>query len=59
MNHAAEIGADAIVTTEKDAVRMTRIDRSDVPVLFLRIEVNFLEGADEFRRCIDAITFKT
>ena len=59
VNHAAELGADAIVTTEKDAVRMTRIDRSDVPVFFLRIEVNFLEGADEFRRCIDEITFKT
>ena len=59
MVHGVELGADAIVTTEKDAVRMTRIDRSDVPVFFLRIEVNFLEGADEFRRCIDEITFKS
>ena len=59
VNHAVELGADAIVTTEKDAVRMTRIDRSDVPVYFLRIEVAFLEGAEEFRRCIDEITFKS
>ena len=58
VNRAHELGADAVLTTEKDAVRMTRIDRRAVPVLFLRIEVNFLEGADEFRRCISEITFK-
>ena len=58
VNRAQEIGADAVVTTEKDAVRMTRIDRRAVPVLFLRIEVKFLDGADEFRRCVNEITFK-
>lgn len=58
VNEAQECGAAAIVTTEKDAVRMTRIDRCAVPVLFLRIEVHFLDGADEFRRCVEEITFK-
>ena len=58
VNRAQEIGADAVLTTEKDAVRMTRIDRRAVPVLFLRIEVNFLEGADEFRRCVNEIIFR-
>ena len=58
VNRAQEIGADAVVTTEKDAVRMTRIDRRAVPVLFLRIEVKFLDGAEEFRRCVNEITFK-
>ncbi len=58
VNRAQEIGADAVVTTEKDAVRMTRIDRRAVPVLFLRIEVKFLDGADEFRRCVNEITFR-
>ncbi|MBR1608687.1 MAG: tetraacyldisaccharide 4'-kinase [Kiritimatiellae bacterium] len=58
VNNAQELGADAIITTEKDAVRMTRIDRCAVPVLFLRIEVTFLDGADEFRRCVEEITFK-
>ena len=58
VNRAQELGADAVVTTEKDAVRMTRIDRRAVPVLFLRIEVQFLDGADEFRRCVNEITFK-
>lgn len=58
VNRAQEIGADAVITTEKDAVRMTRIDRRAVPVLFLRIELVFLDGADEFRRCVNEITFK-
>lgn len=58
VNRAQELGADAVVTTEKDAVRMTRIDRRAVPVLFLRIEVNFLDGAEEFRRCVNEITFR-
>ena len=59
VNRAQELGADAVLTTEKDAVRMTRIDRRAVPVLFLRIEVVFLDGADEFRRCVNEIIFKT
>ena len=58
VNRAQELGADAVITTEKDAVRMTRIDRCDVPVLFLRIEVNFLGGQEEFQRCIKEITFQ-
>ena len=58
VNRAQELGADAVLTTEKDAVRMTRIDRRAVPVLFLRIEVVFLDGADEFRRCVNEIIFR-
>lgn len=58
VNEAAELGADAVVTTEKDAVRMVRADHCDVPVWFLRIEMRFLGGEDEFRRCINEITFR-
>lgn len=57
VNEAQELGADAVVTTEKDAVRMTRIDRCAVPVYFVRIEVKFLNGVEEFQRCISHITF--
>ena len=53
---AKEAGADAIITTEKDAVRMTRIDKCSVPVYFVRIEVCFSAGIDEFNRCINEIT---
>lgn len=57
VNEAQELGADAVVTTEKDAVRMTRIDRCAVPVFFMRIEVQFVSGIEEFQRCISQITF--
>ncbi len=57
VNQARELDADAIITTEKDAVRMTRIDRCAVPVYFLRIEVEFVNGREEFQRCINQITF--
>ncbi len=57
VNDAQEIGADAVVTTEKDAVRMSRIDRCAVPVYYVRIEVRFLSGIEEFQRCISHITF--
>lgn len=57
VNKAQKLGVDAILTTEKDAVRMTRIDRCAVPVYFLRIEVQFISGIEEFQRCISHITF--
>lgn len=57
VNEAEALHADAVVTTEKDAVRMTRIDRCAVPVYFVRIEVRFSQGEEEFHRCINQITF--
>jgi len=57
VNKSQKLGADAVVTTEKDAVRMARIDRCAVPVYFVRIEVRFINGIEEFQRCIRHITF--
>lgn len=57
VNDAAELGVDAIITTEKDAVRMPRIDRCAIPVYYLRIEVRFNSGLEEFERCVNEITF--
>jgi tetraacyldisaccharide 4'-kinase len=38
---------DAVVTTEKDSVRFPhRPPPSDVPVLFLRVEIDILGGQD-------------
>ena len=45
-----------IVTTEKDAVRLVKPDSlPEVPIYFLRIEVNIHEGLDAWNRCIDRI----
>ncbi len=55
---AREKGADMVVTTEKDAVRMPRIDGAPVPVRYLRIEIRFNSGLEEFERCISEITLR-
>lgn len=46
---------DIIVTTEKDAVRFPRPKELDVPIYFLRIEVEILRGEEAWERCIDRI----
>ena len=56
VNEAAGLGADWIVTTEKDAVRMPRVERCAVPLLYLRIEIRFNSGLEEFERCVGFIT---
>lgn len=49
---------ECIVTTEKDAVRFHRPTELDVPVYFLRIEVDILSGHDIFEKIIDRICAK-
>ncbi|NWK57672.1 tetraacyldisaccharide 4'-kinase [Verrucomicrobiaceae bacterium N1E253] len=46
---------DMIVTTEKDAVRFIKPTELDVPVYFLRIEVDILEGQDVWERLVGRI----
>lgn len=49
--------ARAIVTTEKDAVRLPTLDPEElaVPILFLRVEVRALGGDAAFERVVDRI----
>jgi tetraacyldisaccharide 4'-kinase len=49
---------DAIITTEKDAVRFPRLRRVDVPIYFLRVDIEILQGADNFQDCIARICFR-
>jgi tetraacyldisaccharide 4'-kinase len=58
INKAIQRGAKAVVTTEKDAVRFPMVERRDLPVYFLRVEIEMLSGADEFRAWINRICFK-
>jgi tetraacyldisaccharide 4'-kinase len=58
INHAVEAGAEMIVTTEKDAVRFPLIDRCDLPVIYLRVEIEMLSGSEAFNDWIDRICFK-
>ena len=57
VNLAKEAGAEMIVTTEKDAVRIPRLDRCDVPILYLRIQIDILSGQENFDQCISRICF--
>ena len=58
INCAREHGAEAIITTEKDAVRFPRLDRTDVPVYFLRVDIDLLSGTEDFNACISRICFQ-
>ncbi len=57
INEAKAKGAEMILTTEKDAVRIPRLDRCDVPLYFLRIEIDILSGQESFDQCISRICF--
>jgi len=57
INQAKAEGAEFIVTTEKDAVRIPKLDRCDVPIYYLRIEIDILSGQESFDQCISRICF--
>ncbi len=57
INDAKAAGAELIVTTEKDAVRMPRLDRRDIDIQFLRVEIDILSGQENFDQCISRICF--
>lgn len=44
VERCADRALDAIITTEKDAVRFLKPEEMDVPIYFLRIEIDILEG---------------
>ena len=58
INAAGDRGAEAIVTTEKDAVRLPLVERRDIPVYFLRVEIELLSGEENFNDLISRICFK-
>ncbi len=58
LNRTADMGADALITTEKDAVRFPRFETSPVKCLYLRIAIEILAGNDSFKSIIDRICFR-
>ncbi len=58
INKSRHNGASMIITTEKDAVRFPKLDRCDIPVLYLRVEIELLGGEEDFNACISRICFK-
>ncbi|HEY2102259.1 MAG TPA: tetraacyldisaccharide 4'-kinase [Chthoniobacterales bacterium] len=46
---------EMIVTTEKDAVRFPLLGKTDVPILFLRVEIAILTGHETWEQCVSRI----
>ena len=58
VNKAADLNADALLTTEKDAVRFPHLETTPVPVLYLRVSIELLSGTDSFHDAVERICFK-
>jgi tetraacyldisaccharide 4'-kinase len=58
INRSKKRQAQAIITTQKDAVRFPKLDRRDLPILFMRVEIKIVSGAEDFRDCVRKICFR-
>ncbi|MBA4148117.1 MAG: tetraacyldisaccharide 4'-kinase [Verrucomicrobia bacterium] len=58
INRSKKRMAEMIITTQKDAVRFPKLDRRDLPIYFMRVEIKILNGADDFRDCVRKICFR-
>jgi tetraacyldisaccharide 4'-kinase len=58
INRSKKRQAEAIITTQKDAVRFAKLDRRDLPIYFMRVEIKILSGAKDFQDCVRKICFR-
>ena len=58
INRAKKRQAEIIITTQKDAVRFPKIDRRDLPFYFMRVEIQIVNGANDFQDCVRKICFR-
>jgi len=57
INRGKKRQAEVIFTTQKDAVRFPKIDRRDLPIYFMRVEIKILSGARDFQECVKKVCF--
>ena len=58
INRSKKRQAEIIITTQKDSVRFPKIDRRDLPMYFMRVEIKILAGAKDFHDCVRQICFR-
>ena len=58
INRSKKRQAGAIITTQKDAVRFPKIDRRDLSMYFMRVEIKILSGAKDFHDCVQKVCFR-
>ena len=57
LDRAEAAGAEAVITTEKDAVRIDPHLQTTIPVYYLRLEIDILDGAQDFEEAVSRICF--
>ncbi|MFO7821332.1 MAG: tetraacyldisaccharide 4'-kinase [Lentisphaeria bacterium] len=57
INASLKKDTEMIITTEKDAVRFPKLIRRDLPIYFLRVEIDILSGQESFNDCITRMCF--
>src|SRR5438874_4545560 len=55
INRCIRRDLEMIVTTEKDAVRLPRLAKPDVPIYFLRVDIQILSGHESWEHCVARI----
>lgn len=58
INRSKKRQASMVVTTQKDAVRFPKLDRRDLAILFIRVEIKIVRGARDFQECVRQICFR-
>ena len=58
INRSKKRQAEVIITTQKDAVRFPKLDRRDLPIYFMRVEIKIVSGAADFEDCVRKICFR-
>jgi tetraacyldisaccharide 4'-kinase len=58
INRSKKRQAEVIITTQKDAVRFPKLDRRDLPIYFMRVEIKILKGAEDFDDCVRKICLR-
>ena len=55
LNRTSDLGAEALITTEKDAVRFPQLKTTPVPCYYLRVDIEILKGAENFTAAVGRI----
>ena len=55
LKRCARRGISCVLTTEKDAVRMPRLFNQEIPIRYLRIEIEIVKGQEHWDRMLDQL----
>jgi tetraacyldisaccharide 4'-kinase len=55
LKRCARRGISCVLTTEKDAVRMPRLLNQEIPIRYLRIEIEIMKGQEEWERMLEQL----